>query len=310
MDGSNLADYMLELGHDVCGIIRRHSWVEGQQHRIEGIKHKINLEYGDMTDKFSIDRALNLFKPDYIFNTAAMSQVRISFDVPSYTFDVNAHGVLNLLESYRCACPKARMYQCSSSEQFGLSVDDDRYQRESTPMNPTSPYGVAKVAAYNFVRHYRRAYGLFACNGILFNHSGVRRGINFIEQKICKSAVEIKLGIKDKLEVGNLDTYRDFGSSFDYVRAMWKIVNHTEPDDFVVSTMETRSIRQMCDVVFGYLSLDYKDYVVQNPRYMRPEELPYLKGDSTKARTVLGWKPEYTFESMMHEMVDHWMDIL
>jgi len=307
MDGSNLTDHMLELGHEVCGIIRRHSDVGNQQYRLEDIKTKVELIYGDMTDHSSIERALKLFEPDYIFNIAAMSQVRISFDIPIYTFDVNARGVFVLLEAYRNICPEAKFYQCSSSEMFGLSVDDDGYQRETTPMNPTSPYGISKVAAYNLVRHYRRAYGLHACNGILFNHTGKRRGANFVEQKICKSAVEIKLGLRDKLELGNMDAFRDIGSSRDYVRCMWGIVNLPEPMDLVVATGKTYSIRDICKIAFKYLDLDYNDYVVCNLRYIRPEELPYLRGDSSKVRTLLKWKPTYNIEDLIKEMVDDWL---
>jgi GDPmannose 4,6-dehydratase len=177
-------------------------------------------------------------------------------------------------------------------------------------MNPVSPYGCSKVFGYNIVRHYRRAYSLHAVNGILFNHESPRRGSNFVTNKVVKAACSIKLGLQDKLELGNMDSYRDWGHSKDYVKAMHAIINHSEPDDFIVSTMETHSVREMCDIVFTYLGLDYKDYVIQNPKYLRPEELPYLKGDSTKIRKTLGWKPEYTFESMMYEMCDHWLDVL
>jgi len=189
-------------------------------------------------------------------------------------------------------------------------VEDDNFQRETTVMNPVSPYGCAKVFGYNIVRHYRRAYDLHACNGILFNHESPRRGSNFVTSKVVKTACMIKLGKADKLELGNIDSFRDWGHSKDYVRAMHAIINHDVADDFVVSTMETRSVRMMCEVVFSRLGMNYEDYITQNPKYMRPEELPYLKGDSTKIRTTLGWKPTYTFEEMMHEMTDHWMDIL
>jgi len=191
-----------------------------------------------------------------------------------------------------------------------LTVEDDGFQRETSVMNPVSPYGCSKVFAYNMVRHYRRAYGLYAVNGILFNHESPRRGSNFVTNKVVKAACSIKLGLQDKLELGNMDSYRDWGHSKDYVKAMHAIMNHNTPDDFIVSTMETHSVREMCEVVFSYLGMDYKDYVVQNPIYLRPEELPYLKGDSTKIRKTLGWKPEYSFVGMMHEMCDHWMDVL
>jgi GDPmannose 4,6-dehydratase len=265
--------------------------------------------YGDLTDATSIENVLAEVRPDYIFNIGAQSHVRVSFDIPVYTADTNALGALRMLDAYRRICPKAKYYQASSSEMFGLSVDPDNFQRESTPMNPTSPYGVAKVFAYNMTRHYRRAYGLHACNGILFNHESPRRGSNFVTQKVVMEAVKIKAGMSDRLELGNLATNRDWGHSYDYVRAMWLIVNHLQPMDFVVATGETHSVREMCEVVFGYLGLDYTKYVTQNPKYMRPEELPYLRGDSTKIRTILGWQPTYTFESLMKEMVDHWKKV-
>lgn len=305
-DASYLSEYLIEMGHDVYGIIRRHSDTLGQQSRIDHINNKINVFYGDMTDATSLENVLKEVMPDYIFNLAAQSHVRISFDVPVYTADVNALGALKLLEAYRRICPRARYYQASSSEMFGLSVEKDNFQRETTSMNPTSPYGVSKVFAYNMTRHYRRAYDLHACNGILFNHESPRRSSNFVTQKVVMGAVKIKLGKERHLELGNLDSFRDWGHSYDYVRAMWDIINH-DADDFVVSTGETHSVRDMCDFVFHYLGMDYKKYVIQNQRYMRSEELPYLRGDSTKARTVLGWRPTYTFERMMEEMVDYWL---
>ena len=214
------------------------------------------------------------------------------------------------MEAYKRTCPNAKFYQASSSEMFGLTVEEDGFQRETTVMNPVSPYGCSKVFGYNIVRHYRRAYKLHAVNGILFNHESPRRGSNFVTNKVVKAACSIKLGLQDKLELGNMDSYRDWGHSKDYVKAMHAIISHDIPDDFVVSTMETHSVREMCDLVFKYLDLNYQDYVLQNPKFLRAEELPYLKGDSTKIRKTLGWKPEYTFEALMHEMCDHWMDVL
>ncbi|NQY67362.1 MAG: GDP-mannose 4,6-dehydratase [Flavobacteriales bacterium] len=217
-------------------------------------------------------------------------------------------GVLNMLEAYRRSCPTAKFYQASSSEMFGLTVDEDKSQRETTVMNPVSPYGCSKVFGYNMIRNYRRAYKLHATNGILFNHESPRRGSNFVTNKVVKAAARIKLGLQDKLELGNMDSYRDWGHSWDYVRAMHLMMQHDEPGDWVVSTMETHSVREMCQLVFDYLHLDYKDYVTQNPKFLRPEELPYLKGDSTKIRTELGWEPKYTFERLMFEMVDYWLE--
>ena len=263
-----------------------------------------------MLDQTSLERILTDVRPDEVYNLAAQSHVRISFDIPQFTVQTNAVGVVNLLEACKRLCPEAKIYQASSSEMFGLSIENDNFQRETTIMNPTSPYGCAKVFAYNIVRHYRRAYGLHACNGILFNHESPRRGSNFVTSKVVKGACMIKLGMQNKLELGNIDSYRDWGHSKDYVRAMHMIANYNEADDFIVSTMETRSVRDMCEIVFGHLNLDYRNHVIQNPKYLRPEELPYLKGDSTKIRDKLGWKPSYTFNEIMKEMTEHWLDIL
>jgi GDPmannose 4,6-dehydratase len=307
-DGSYLSEHLIAQGYDVHGIIRRQSTAENQESRLDHISESLQTYYGDLSDVPSLAKLIATINPTHIFNLGAMSHVRISFDIPSYTIQTNAVGVLNLLEVYRECAPEAKFYQASSSEMFGNSVDEDKYQRETTPMNPVSPYGCAKLLGYNLVRHYREAYGLHACNGILFNHESPRRGINFVTNKVVKTAVEIKKGLKDKLELGNMDSYRDWGHSKDYTRAMIDIINHETSDDFCVSTGKTHSVRDLCEVVFNYLDMDYKDYVVQNPKYMRPDELKYLRGDCSKAKSILGWQPEYTFESMMHEMVNFWMD--
>lgn len=306
-DGSYLTEYLLSLGYEVHGIIRRHSVAENQDYRLKNIENKIFLHYGDLLDVPSLTRIISEVKPDEIYNLGAMSHVRISFDVPSFTIQTNAMGVLNLLEVYKNIVPKAKFYQASSSEMFGNSVDEDGIQRLTTAMNPVSPYGCAKLLAYNLVRHYRNAYGLHACNGILFNHESPRRGSNFVTNKVVKTAVEIKKGLKNKLELGNLDSFRDWGHSKDYIRAMHMIINHETPDEWIVSTGETHSVRELCEYVFKKLDLNYKDYVVQNPAFLRPEELKYLKGDSSKARNILKWKPEYTFETLLDEMIEEWM---
>lgn len=309
-DGSYLAEYLVSLGYEVHGIVRRNSVAEHQQSRIESIRDKINIYYGDLLDQSSLEHLLDKIQPDEIYNIAAQSHVRISYDIPQFTAQTNAVGVLNVLEAYRRSCPTAKFYQASSSEMFGSSVDDDGFQRETTSMNPVSPYGCTKVFGYNIVRNYRNAYKLHASNGILFNHESPRRGSNFVTNKVVKTAVQIKLGQTDKLELGNMDSYRDWGHSYDYVRAMHLIVQQNEPGDWVVATGETRSVRDMCEYVFSKLGLDYKEYVVQNDKFLRPEELPYLKGDSSKIRTELGWSPTYTFESMMDEMIEFWLDLL
>jgi GDPmannose 4,6-dehydratase len=204
-------------------------------------------------------------------------------------------------------CPNAKFYQASSSEMFGSAVDEDGFQRETTRMNPVSPYGCAKVFGYNIVRNYRNAYNLHLSNGILFNHESPRRGSNFVTNKVVKAAIRIALGLQDKLELGNLDAYRDWGHSKDYIKAMHLILQQPNPGDWVVATGETRSVRDMCKYVFEKLNLNYEDYITQNQKFLRPEELKYLKGDSTRMRE-LGWKPEYTFESMMDEMIEFWVN--
>lgn len=308
-DGSYLSEYLINLGYEVHGIVRRHSVAENQSYRLENVENKINIYYGDILDQNSMSKLFYKIQPDEIYNLAAQSHVRISSDIPSLTVEINSLGVLNILEAYKENCPESRFYQASSSEMFGLSIDKDNFQRETTPMNPVSPYGCSKVFAYNITRHYRRAYGLKISNGILFNHESPRRGSNFVTSKVVKGLCSIKLGMQKELFLGNLDSYRDWGHSKDYVKAMHKIINHSEPEDFVISTMETHTVREMCEIVCKYLNIDF-EVIKQDKKYLRPEELPYLKGDSSKARNILNWKPEYNFENLLHEMCDHWLDVL
>jgi GDPmannose 4,6-dehydratase len=309
-DGSYLTEYLLELGYEVHGIVRRNSVPEHQQSRIEYVRENLHVSYGDLLDISGLDRLLSKIQPDEIYNLADQSHVRISFDVPQFTAQTNALGALNLLEAYRNTCPAAKYYQASSSEMFGTSVDADGFQRETTPLQPTSPYGCAKVFAFNITRNYRKSYKLHAVNGILFNHESPRRGSNFVSNKVVKGAVLIKKGKANKLELGNMDSYRDWGHSKDYVKAMHLIINHSIPDDFVVATGQTHSVREMTDYVFTKLGLDYKEHVVQNPVYLRPEELPYLRGDSSKLRSTFNWVPEYDLEKLLDEMIDFWMNTL
>ena len=308
-DGSYLAEYLLDLGYEVHGIIRRNSTPEHQQSRLDGIRTNPNLHisYGDLLDTSGLERLLSQIQPDEIYNLAAQSHVRISYEIPQFTIQANALGVVNVLEAIKNNCPNAKFYQASSSEMFGSAVDEDGFQRETTRMNPVSPYGCAKVFGYNIVRNYRNAYNLHLSNGILFNHESPRRGSNFVTNKVVKAAIRIALGLQDKLELGNLDAYRDWGHSKDYIKAMHLILQQPNPGDWVVATGETRSVRDMCKYVFEKLNLNYEDYITQNQKFLRPEELKYLKGDSTRMRE-LGWKPEYTFESMMDEMIEFWVN--
>jgi GDPmannose 4,6-dehydratase len=303
-DGSYLAEYLLAHDYQVFGLIRRNSITEHQQNRIEAIEGDLHKQYGDLLDASSVDRLMRDSQPDEIYNLAAQSHVRISFEIPQFTVQANALGTLNMLESMRNFAPKARLYQASSSEMFGNSVDPDGKQRETTRMMPVSPYGCAKLFAFHIVRNYRHSYKLFAANGILFNHESPRRASNFVTSKIVKNAVLISMGKVAKLELGNLDSQRDWGHSKDYVRAMHLILQHNEPDDFVIATGETHSVREFCEIVFNKLGLDYRKYVVQSPRFVRPEELHYLCGDCTKAKTILGWKPDYSFEQLIDEMIE------
>jgi GDPmannose 4,6-dehydratase len=305
-DGSYLAELLLKEGFEVHGLIRRNSTPEHQSSRFQEIDGKIITHYGDLLDQSSLNRLVAEVQPELIFNLAAQSHVRISFDMPQFTASANAIGVLNMLEAFREGAPTAKFYQASSSEMFGTSVDEDGFQRETTPMMPVSPYGCAKLFGFHIVRNYRKAYGVFASNGILFNHESPRRGSNFVTSKVVKAAVEISLGLRDKLELGNLESFRDWGHSKDYVRAMMLILRHNQPDDFVIATGQTHSVREMVEGVFSRLDLNYKDHVVTNPRLMRPEELPYLRGDSSKARSTLGWEPLISFDELLDDMVDGW----
>lgn len=305
-DGSYLTEYLLQLGYEVHGVIRRNSTPEHQESRISHLSD-VHTHYGDLTDAGSLEAITWEVQPDEIYNLGAQSHVRISSDIPQFTCQTNAIGALNMLEAYRKFAPKAKYYQASSSEMFGSSVDEDGYQRETTLMTPVSPYGVSKLFAYNMTRHYRNAYNLHATNGILFNHESPRRGSNFVTNKVIKTAVKISLGEKVKLELGNLDSHRDWGHSKDYVRAMHLIINDSTPNDYVVATGKTHSVRQMVQYVFSKLNLDWNEHVIINPKFFRPEELKYLKGDCSKLKKEFLWKPQYTFEMLMDEMIDFWL---
>ena len=310
-DGSYLAEFLLEKGYEVWGAIKRNSVAENQTARLDKIYPQLigKLQYADLTDLASLIALIQKCQPDEIYNLAAQSHVRISFDQPIYTAQATGVGVLNLLEAVRLTKPEARIYQASSSEMFGNSIDDDGFQRETTPMNPVSPYGCAKVYGYNITRNYRNSYNMFVSNGILFNHESPRRGTNFVTNKVAKEAVKIKKGLSNELKLGNLYATRDWGHAKDYVEAMWLILQQPLPDDFVCSTNISHSVLDLVEYTFNKLELDWEKYVKVDEKYLRPEELTDLKGDSTKLRK-LGWEPKYTFESMMDEMIGYWWNKL
>jgi GDPmannose 4,6-dehydratase len=283
---------------------------ENQTSRLDNVFEKIKFHYADLTDLSSLIRIISEINPDEIYNLAAQSHVRISFDQPIYTANVTGLGTLNVLEAVKLINPKIKIYQASSSEMFGNNIDEDGYQRESTPMSPVSPYGCAKVFSYNISRNYRNSYGMFISNGILFNHESPRRGTNFVTNKVCKEAVKIKLGLSNELKLGNLDATRDWGHAKDYVEAMWMILQLDKSDDFVCSTGISHSVKDLVEYVFNKLELDWTKYIKQDEKFYRPEELNDLKGDSKKLREFTNWSPRYTFETMLDEMIEYWLNIL
>jgi len=306
-DGSYLAEYLLSLGYSVHGTIRRNSTPENQVTRIDHIADKVSTYYADLNDPMNMERLIMEIQPDEIYNLAAQSHVRISFEVPQFTAQTNAVGVLNMLDIFRRLSaiePDAKFYQASSSEMFGNQIDDDGFQSINTPMIPVSPYGAAKLYAFNMVRIYRESYGLNCYNGILFNHESPRRASNFVTNKIVKTAVMIAHGKQTKLTLGNLGAKRDWGHSRDYVRAMHSILNYTEPGDQIVATGEQYSVRDFCRMVFRKLGMDYREHVVTDSKYMRPNELNALRGKCTLHELV--WRPETTIHEMIDEMIAHW----
>jgi GDPmannose 4,6-dehydratase len=307
-DGSYLAEFLIDKGYEVHGTLKRNSVAENQTARLDDIFNEINLHYADLTDLSSLISVIQKVNPDEIYNLAAQSHVRISFDQPLYTANVTGIGTLNLLEAVKLIKPSIKIYQASSSEMFGNSIDKDGYQRETTPMNPVSPYGCAKVFSYNIARNYRNSYGMFISNGILFNHESPRRGTNFVTNKVCKEVVKIHLGLSNELKLGNLDATRDWGHAKDYVEAMWMILQQDTSDDYVCSTGVSHSVQDLCEYTFSKFGLDYKNYVKVDEKFLRPEELHNLKGDSSKLKSITGWSPNYTFESMLDEMLEYWIN--
>jgi GDPmannose 4,6-dehydratase len=307
-DGSYLAELLLEKGYEVHGIIRRASTFNTkridhiyQDPHINGVK--LFLHYGDLTDGSNLARLLASIEPQEIYNLAAQSHVRVSFDVPEYTGDVVALGTTRLLEAIREVGIKPRFYQASSSELYGQVQETP--QTETTPFYPRSPYAAAKLYAYWMTVNYREAYNLYACNGILFNHESERRGETFVTRKISRGAAAIKLGYQDKLFLGNLAAKRDWGYAPDYVEAMWRMLQQDNPDDYVIATGETHSVQDFVEEAFGLLDLDWKKHVEIDPRYYRPTEVELLVGDASKAQRELGWTPNVTFKELVQKLVDH-----
>jgi len=307
-DGSYLTELLLEKGYEVYGIIRRSSsFNTGRIDHLYRDPHEkalqLKLVYGDLNDSSSLNKIIQRVGPDEIYHLAAQSHVRVSFDIPEYTAEVTGLGTMRLLEAIRETGVRTRFYQASSSELFGKAKQIP--QNEETPFYPRSPYAVAKAYAYYITVNYREAYNIFACNGVLFNHESPRRGETFVTRKITKGLARVKYGLQSKLYLGNLDAKRDWGYAKDYVEAMWLMLQQEEPEDYVIATGESHSVRDFLEEAFVYQGLDWRDFVEFDPRYMRPTEVDFLLGDASKARTKLGWKPKVTFKELVRMMVDH-----
>ncbi len=307
-DGSYLTEFLLDKGYEVHGLIRRGSTFNTSRidHLIENPEindQSLFLHYGDLSDSTSMIKLLYRLQPDEIYNLAAQSHVRVSFDMPEYTGDITAMGTVRLLEAIRETGIETRFYQASSSEMFGKVVETP--QTEQTPFYPRSPYGCSKVYAYWTTVNYRESYGIFACNGILFNHESPRRGETFVTRKVTRAAARIKAGIEEKLYIGNLDARRDWGYAKEYVEAMWLMLQQDQPDDFVIATGECHSVRELVELAFGYVGLDWRKHVAIDPKYYRPAEVDILLGDASKARRVLGWQPRTSFPELIKIMVEH-----
>ena len=316
-DGSYLAELLQQKGYEVHGIVRRASTLNrvridhlfpSASQAAAGRRTKHYLHYGDLSDASCVNRLLREIRPDEIYNLAAQSHVKVSFEIPEYTGDIVGLGTLRILEGIRESGISPRIYQAGSSEMFGMAREIP--QNEQTPFYPRSPYGAAKVYAHWLAVNYREAYGMFVCNGILFNHESPRRGENFVTRKITLGAAAIKLGLRNKLALGNLDAKRDWGYAKDYVAAMWMMLQQKRPDDYVIATGQTRSVRDFCQAAFAYLGLDYRKYVVVDKLYWRPTEVDILQGDASKARRKLGWKPTVTFDELVRLMVDADMELV
>jgi len=305
-DGSYLADFLLEKGYEVTGMVRRSS--SEKFVRIEHIKDKVNIEQADLLDQYSIIKLLDEVEPDEIYNLAAMSFVPTSWNQPVLTAEFTAIGVTRMLEAVRAVNPKIRFYQASSSEMFGKVTQVP--QSEKTPFYPRSPYGVAKVYGHWITVNYRESYDIFGVSGILFNHESPRRGLEFVTRKVTYHAAKIKLGLAKELRMGNLDAKRDWGFAGDYVKAMWLMLQQANPEDYVIATGETHSVKELVECAFSYLHLDYKDFVKIDERFIRPAEVDLLIGDSSKAKKLLNWSPEVNFQKLVEMMVDADLELL
>jgi GDPmannose 4,6-dehydratase len=299
-DGSYLAEFLLEKGYEVYGVVRRSSLEKYD--RVAHIADKLRFVEGDLTDQSSLDQALQQLKPDEVYNLAAQSFVPVSWNQPVLTADVTGLGVVRVMEAIRKHSAQSKFLQASSSEMFGKVRE--RPQTEQTPFHPRSPYGVAKVFGHHITVNYRESYGIFACSSICFNHESPRRGSEFVTRKVTQAAAKIKLGLADKLKMGNLDAQRDWGYAGDYIRAMWLMLQQPQPDDYVVATGETHSVLELLDLAFGYVRLDWKKYVEIDPKLVRPAEVDYLCGDASKAHRVLGWHPQISFKQLIEMMVE------
>lgn len=299
-DGSYLAELLLEKGYKVYGLRRRTS--TPMMENIEHIKNEIEFIEGDLLDQGSLVNAIQISNPDEVYNLAAQSFVGTSWDQPSLTGQITGIGVTNLLEAVRSKKPEARFYQASSSEMFGKVMETP--QKESTPFYPRSPYGVAKVYGHWITVNYRESYDMYACSGILFNHESPRRGIEFVTRKVTTAAARIKLGLQNELRMGNLDAKRDWGFAGDYVKAMWLMLQQDKPEDFVISTGETHTVHELVEIAFGHVGLNWRDYVVIDPKFVRPAEVDLLLGDCSKAKEKLGWELEVGFEDLVKMMVE------
>lgn len=297
-DGSYLAEQLLDQGYEVHGIIRRSSMFS--LGRLDGIRDRIHLHYGDVLDSMSLERLLGKLRPHKIFHLAAQSHVRISFEMPLFTFRVNTEGTLNLLEAVRYVSPESRFYQASSSEMFG----EGEMLTEQSPFRPRSPYASSKVAAHDLVASYRRAYGLFAVNGILFNHESPRRGENFVTRKIARGAASIAQGNQSHLSLGNLDSHRDWGYAPEYTQGMIRMMDQDEPQDFVLATGYSTTVREVVRLAFEYVGLDWRNHVVSDPYQIRPADIQMIRGDASKARRKLGWEPKTSLQELVALMVD------